>query len=280
MKRYRLTVAYDGTAYHGWQEQAGLLTIESVLNETLSTFLKEDIHVIGASRTDAGVHAYGNVAVFDSETRIPPDKISYAVNPHLPPDIRIMRSEEVPMDFHPRFTDSVKTYEYHIYQGRILPPVRRLYTHQVPVPLNLEAMAQACRYIVGTHDYNCFCAAKAQVNTTVRTVLDVRIYRMSGTGCRQDISVDRPDRFAYLEKSATAGSGPEEEIIIEVKGTGFLYNMVRIIVGTLLKVGLGAYPPEHVKEIIESKDRREAGETVPARGLILREITYETGEKL
>ncbi|MBQ6393518.1 MAG: tRNA pseudouridine(38-40) synthase TruA [Eubacterium sp.] len=248
MSRYRLTVAYDGTAYHGWQEQANSITIESVLNETLSNVLKEEIHVIGASRTDAGVHAYGNVAVFDSETRIPPEKIAYAVNPHLPSDIRIMRSEEVPADFHPRFTDSVKTYEYHIYRGRIMPPTRRLYAHQVPVPLDLEAMAEACRYIVGTHDFACFCAAKAQVNSTVRTVLDVQVH---------------PGK-----------PGAEEEIIIEVKGEGFLYNMVRIIVGTLLKVGVHAYPPEHVREIIESKDRREAGETVPAKGLFLREISY------
>ncbi len=248
MSRYRLTVAYDGTAYHGWQEQANSITIESVLNETLSNVLKEEIHVIGASRTDAGVHAYGNVAVFDSETRIPPEKIAYAVNPYLPSDIRIMRSEEVPADFHPRFTDSVKTYEYHIYRGRIMPPTRRLYAHQVPVPLDLEAMAEACRYIVGTHDFACFCAAKAQVNSTVRTVRDVQVH--------------------------PGEAGAEEEIIIEVKGEGFLYNMVRIIVGTLLKVGVHAYPPEHVKEIIESKDRREAGETVPAKGLFLREIRY------
>ncbi len=254
MKRYRLTVAYDGTAYHGWQEQANSITIESVLNETLSAVLKEEIHVIGASRTDAGVHAYGNVAVFDSDTRIPGEKIAYAVNPYLPSDIRIMRSEEVPADFHPRFTDSVKTYEYHIYQGRIMPPTRRLYAHQVPVPLNLETMAEACRYIIGTHDFNCFCAAKAQVNSTVRTVLDVQVQ--------------------------AGKSGAEEEIVIVVKGEGFLYNMVRIIVGTLLKVGVGAYPPEHVKEIIGSKDRREAGETVPAKGLFLREIRYRENNEL
>ena len=254
MKRYRLTVAYDGTAYHGWQEQANSITIESVLNETLSAVLKEEIHVIGASRTDAGVHAYGNVAVFDSDTRIPGEKIAYAVNPYLPSDIRIMRSEEVPADFHPRFTDSVKTYEYHIYQGRIMPPTRRLYAHQVPVPLNLETMAEACRYIIGTHDFNCFCAAKAQVNSTVRTVLDVQV--------------------------KAGKSGAEEEIVIVVKGEGFLYNMVRIIVGTLLKVGVGAYPPEHVKEIIGSKDRREAGETVPAKGLFLREIRYRENNEL
>ena len=129
-----------------------------------------------------------------------------------------------------------------------MPPTKRLYSHQVPVPLDLEAMREAAGYIVGTHDFRCFCAAKAQVSSTVRTVLDVQVQKMPGS---------------------------EEEIVIEVKGEGFLYNMVRIIVGTLLKVGVKAYPPEHVREIIRSKDRREAGETVPARGLFLRNISYQ-----
>lgn len=244
MKRYRLTVAYDGTNYHGWQEQSNGITIESVLNETLSQVLKEEIVVIGASRTDAGVHAYGNIAVFDSETRIPGDKICYAVNPFLPADIRIVKSEEVAADFHPRYTDSRKTYEYHIHNSRIGFPTNRLYSHQVIMPLDVEAMQEAGRYMVGTHDFKSFCAAKAQVKTTVRTVLAVRV--------RQEGS----------------------EIIIEVQGEGFLYNMVRIITGTLIKAGLHVYPPEYVKEIIEAKDRSKAGETVPAKGLFLQKIEY------
>ncbi len=245
MKRYRLRVAYDGTEYHGWQEQSNGITIEEVLNKTLSKVLKEDIVVVGASRTDAGVHAYGNVAVFDSNTSIPADKICYAVNPFLPADIRIVQSEEVADDFHPRFVSSRKTYEYHIYNSRIPFPTNRLYSHQVIMPLDVDAMREAGKYIVGTHDFKCFCAAKAQVKTTVRNVLDVRV-KENG-----------------------------EEIIVEVEGEGFLYNMVRIITGTLIKVGLGAYPPEHVKDIIESKDRRNAGETVPAKGLFLQKIEYD-----
>lgn len=244
MKRYRLTVAYDGTNYHGWQEQSNGITIESVLNETLSKVLKEDIIVIGASRTDAGVHAYGNIAVFDSETRIPADKICYAVNPYLPQDIRIVKSEKVPEDFHPRFTTSRKTYEYHIRNTRISMPTQRLYAHQVMVPLDVEAMREAGKYMIGTHDFKCFCAAKAQVKTTVRTVLDVRVKEQG------------------------------DEIIVEVEGEGFLYNMVRIITGTLIKAGHHVFPPEYVKEIIASKDRRNAGETVPAKGLFLQKIEY------
>lgn len=245
MKRYRLRVAYDGTNYHGWQEQSNGITIEQVLNETLSKVLKEEIVVAGASRTDAGVHAYGNVAIFDSNTSIPGDKICYAVNPFLPQDIRIMTSEEVDSEFHPRFVPSRKTYEYHIHNSRIPFPTNRLYSHQVIMPLDVEAMQEAGKYIIGTHDFKCFCAAKAQVKTTVRTVLDVQV------------------------------KSHGDEIIVEVKGEGFLYNMVRIITGTLIKVGLHAYPPEHVQEIIESKDRTKAGETVPAKGLFLQKIEYE-----
>ena len=251
MKRYRLTVAYDGTNYHGWQEQSSGITIESVLNEALSRVLGEEIHVIGASRTDAGVHAYGNVAVFDSETRIPGDKISYAVNPYLPEDVRIMESREADPDFHPRYTDSLKTYAYHIRNERIPCPTARLYACQVPVPLDVEAMQEAGKYIEGTHDFASFCASGAQVKTTVRTVREVHVYR---------------------EQSA-AGSG--EEIVIRVTGEGFLYNMVRIIAGTLIKVGKGVYPPEQVSRIIEARDRSKAGDTAPARGLFLVKIEYK-----
>ncbi len=250
MKRYRITVAYDGTNYHGWQEQAGAVTIESVLNETLSRVLGEDIHVMGASRTDAGVHAYGNVAVFDSETTIPGDRISYAVNPHLPEDIRIMRSEETDPDFHPRYAACRKTYAYHIYNGRIPNPARRLYSCQVPVPLDLGAMQEAGKYMEGTYDFKCFCAAGAQVKTTVRTVNEVRVIRN------------------------TAADGEGEEITVFVTGEGFLYNMVRIMVGTLIKVGRHVYPPSHVEEIIASRDRTLAGDTAPAKGLFLQKIEY------
>ena len=244
-KRIKLTVAYDGTAYCGWQIQPNGITIEEVLNRTLTDFLGEEIRVIGASRTDSGVHARGNVAVFDTESRIPSDRLSYALNTQLPEDIRIMSSEEVAPDFHPRYRDSVKTYEYHIDNGRFPDPVRRLYTHFVPAKLDTEAMRKAAAWLVGTHDFASFCASGSQAKTTVRTVREINIFSES------------------------------DEVLIQAKGEGFLYNMVRIIAGTLIKVGLGVYPPDHVKEILEAKDRGKAGETAPAKGLLLKNIEYE-----
>lgn len=249
MKRIKLVVAYDGTDYCGWQIQPGVPTIEGVLNETLSRVLKEEIRVTGASRTDAGVHAYGNVAVFDTETPIPPEKISFAVNPHLPEDVRLVRSEQVADDFHPRYCDTKKTYEYHIQTGPMLYPTKGRYCHWLPKPLDVEAMRQAGSYLIGTHDFKSFCAANAQVKTTVRKVCAIEV--------EQEIIMPGI-----------------REVIIRVEGEGFLYNMVRIISGTLIRVGLHVWQPEYVKTILEAKDRTQAGETVPAKGLFLKEIVY------
>ena len=245
VKRVRLIISYDGTNYCGWQVQINGITVEEIINRELSSLLGEEIAVIGASRTDSGVHAMGNVAVFDTETRIPAEKISFALNQRLPDDIRIQKSEEVPGDFHPRYCDSTKTYEYRILNRRFPDPMLRLYTHFVYMPLNVELMRQAAEYLVGEHDFASFCSAGSQVKTTVRTVymLDIK------------------------EKN--------DVISIRISGNGFLYNMVRIIVGTLMKVGLGVYPPEHVKEILEAKDRYAAGPKAPARGLTLIGIEYQ-----
>lgn len=244
MKRVRLIISYDGTNYCGWQIQINGITIEEIINKELSNLLGEEIAVIGASRTDSGVHAIGNVAVFDTETRIPPEKISFALNQRLPDDIRIQKSEEVPADFHPRYCDSTKTYEYKILNRKFPDPLNRLYTHFVYLPLDVEKMKEAATYIVGEHDFASFCSAGSQVKTTTRTVYT--------------LDVDK-----------------ENDIIsIRISGNGFLYNMVRIIVGTLIKVGLGVYPPEYVKEILESKDRYKAGPKAPARGLTLIGIKY------
>lgn len=245
VKRVRLIISYDGTNYCGWQVQINGITVEEIINRELSSLLGEEIAVIGASRTDSGVHAMGNVAVFDTETRIPAEKISFALNQRLPDDIRIQKSEEVPGEFHPRYCDSTKTYEYKILNRRFPDPMLRLYTHFVYMPLDVELMRQAAEYLVGEHDFVSFCSAGSQVKTTVRTVymLDIK------------------------EKN--------DVISIRISGNGFLYNMVRIIAGTLMKVGLGVYPPEHVKEILEAKDRYAAGPKAPARGLTLIGIEYQ-----
>lgn len=241
--RVKLVVAYDGTAYHGWQIQAETSTIEGELNRCLSGLLQEEIQVIGASRTDSGVHALCNVAVFDTSTRIPAEKISYALNQRLPEDIRVQSSEEVAPDFHPRHCASRKTYEYRILNRPFPLPTRRLYAYFTYVPLDVDMMRQAADYLIGEHDFKSFCSVAAVVESTVRTIYDLTV-----------------------EKEG-------DEIIIRVCGNGFLYNMVRIIAGTLMEAGRGNIEPEQVGEIIAARDRQAAGPTAPACGLTL--VKYE-----
>ena len=243
MKRVMLTVAYDGTAYHGWQVQPNGVTIEGELNRVLRDLTGEEIQVIGASRTDAGVHGLCNIAVFDTESNIPGEKFSYALNQRLPEDIKVVDSCEVAEDFHPRHVSSKKTYEYKIYNAKFPDPTKRLYSHFTYTPLNVEKMQEAATYLIGEHDFKSFCAPAAVVETTVRTLYKAEVI--------QD----------------------EEYIRIRVQGNGFLYNMVRIIAGTLMEVGSGKRQPEDIKTILEAKDRNAAGPTAPARGLML--INYE-----
>lgn len=245
MKRIKLTIAYDGTNYCGWQVQPNGITVEEVVNKALKKLTGEDIQVIGASRTDSGVHALGNVAVFDTHTTIPPEQISYALNQRLPEDIVIVKSEEVAEDFHPRYCDCSKTYEYHILNTRIPIPTKRLTNYFVSYDLDVEKMRKAAGYLIGEHDFVSFCNVRTDVEDTVRTVTEFEILKDG------------------------------EEITIRISGNGFLYNMVRIIVGTLIRVGRGFYEPEKVKEILEAKDRKAAGVTAPPHGLILAEIRYE-----
>ena len=239
MKRIMLTVAYDGTNYCGWQIQPNGITVEEVLNRELSRLLGEDVHVLGVSRTDSGVHSLGNLCVFDTETQIPPEKLCYAVNQSLPEDIVVTSSCLVPDGFHPRKCDSIKTYEYVIYNAKVPNPVRRRYTHFFYQPLDVELMRAGAVCLVGEHDFKSFCSAHSDKEDTVRTLTSLDITR----------------------------NGPE--ICIRVSGTGFLYNMVRIIVGTLIRVGTGFWPPEKVEQILAARDRNQAGPKAPACGLTL-----------
>ena len=244
MKRIKLVVAYDGTNYHGWQIQPNAVTIESVLNRCLSELFGEEIRVIGASRTDAGVHARGNVAVFDTNARIPAEKISYALNTKLPRDIRIQASCTVASDFHPRYCDTVKTYEYCIFNRKFPDPTKRLYSFFYYYPLDVEKMQQAAGFLVGEHDFKSFCTMNPEIENTVRTIYGIAVSRK------------------------------EDMITIRVTGSGFLYHMVRIIAGTLIKVGSGVLPVADVKIILEQKDRELAGPTARPEGLTLVEIKY------
>lgn len=243
MRRIMLTVAYDGSAYSGFQIQDNALTIEGELNRCLGKLLQEEIKVIGGSRTDAGVHALCNVAVFDTMSRIPGEKISYALNQRLPEDIRIRKSQDVAANFHPRHCESRKTYEYKIINARFPIPTKRLYYYFTYVPLDADKMQEAAAYLVGEHDFKSFCSAGGQAESTVRTIHSLQVMR------------------------------EEEEIIIRVTGNGFLYNMVRIIAGTLMEAGKGIWEPEHIKDILSAKDRAAAGPTAPACGLML--VKYE-----
>ena len=245
-KRVRLKIAYDGTAYHGWQIQEGQTTVEGVLTAAVREATGEQSEIIGASRTDAGVHALGNIAVFDTDSPIPPDKFYMVLNRLLPDDISVVSSDEVASDWHPRKQECRKTYEYRIYMAPVRIPVKRLYAHYTYNELDTEAMNRAAGNFAGEHDFTAFCAAGSQAVTFTRTIYDCSVRREG------------------------------MEAVISVTGSGFLYNMVRIIAGTLMDVGLGRKQPEQIPGIIESLDRRQAGPTLPACGLTL--IGYEYNE--
>lgn len=245
MRRIRLTVAYDGTDYCGWQIQPNGITIEEVLNREISGLTGEEIRVIGASRTDSGVHALGNVAVFDTESTIPPERMAYALNRRMPEDIVIVKSEQVPEDWHPRYQKEItKTYEYHIYNAAVPNPIKRRTTAFVSFPLDIGKMREGAAFLVGEHDFVSFCNIRTNTTDTVRTVYELDIEKQG------------------------------DELILRITGNGFLYNMVRIIAGTLIRVGRGFYEPRRVKEILEAKKRTEAGVTAPPQGLVLVEIKY------
>ena len=246
--RVKMIVAYDGTNYKGWQVQPNGITIEEVLNKNLSNLLGEQIVVSGASRTDSGVHSLGNIAVFDTNTRMPADKIAFALNQRLPEDIVVQGSCEVEDGWHPRYQNSRKTYEYRILNRTFRMPTRRLDTYFYHYPLDVEKMKKAASYLEGEHDFKSFCAIGAQVKTTVRTIY-----------------------ACDVEKEG-------DIITIRVTGNGFLYNMVRIIAGTLVQVGGGAIEPEAVKEILAKKDRSAAGPTAPAHGLTMMGFEFENVE--
>ncbi len=239
IRRIMLTVAYDGSDYHGFAFQENTKTIEGVLNTSILDLTGATTEVIGASRTDAGVHAFGNVVVFDTESSIPGDKFAPALNGKLPADIRIMKSCEVPYDFHPRKCLSEKTYEYYITNTKIEIPTKRLYSWHCSYELDEKRMDEAAKYLIGEHDFTSFCNVDSQALSHVRNVISADVNRDG------------------------------DEIIIRIIGNGFLYNMVRIIAGTLMQIGRGKGAPADIKTMIEAKDRAVAGPTAPPQGLFL-----------
>ncbi|MBE7050586.1 MAG: tRNA pseudouridine(38-40) synthase TruA [Ruminococcaceae bacterium] len=244
MRNIKLILQYDGSNYHGFQIQPSVETVQGVLERTVKEITGESVRVYGCSRTDAGVHAYRYVAGFKTGTPIPPDKISVVMNNHLPDDIRVISSYEEKEDFHPRFSCVSKTYRYIINTDETSDVFMRNYEWQVKKELDIRAMEEACKYIVGEHDFRSFMTSGPDMETTVRNVFSLHVKKEGN------------------------------RIIIYINADGYLYNMVRIITGTLCLVGEGRISPENVGEIIAKKNREYAGPTAPPQGLYLYEIFY------
>ena len=244
MKRILLTVEYDGTNYAGWQRQINGLAVQQVLEEALQKATKERIVVTGASRTDAGVHALGQAVHFDTESHIPPEKYPFVLNTMLPRDVRVHSGREVPEGFHARFMTCGKRYTYRIVNSRHASAIRRNTHVHVPLPLDLAPMQEAARQLLGTHDYAAFQAAGGTAKTTIRTITKAELVQFG------------------------------DEIILTVEGDAFLYNMVRIIAGTLIEIGLGRRTVNAFTEAYETLDRLSLGVTAPPQGLELTKVYY------
>lgn len=244
MRNIRLTIEYDGTNYHGWQTQANAITVQSTIEKCIKKLTGEDCNLIGSGRTDVGVHALGQVANFHTNSKIPAEKFSYALNSLLPYDIVIISSVEVGPEFHSRFDAKAKRYIYHIYNSTFPSALLRNRAWHVPYSLDIALMEKASSYLKGTHDFAAFRAVGGTAKTSIRTIMDISLVK------KQRI------------------------IEIDVLGNGFLYNMVRIIAGTLVEVGRGKICPDSIPVILESRDRNNAGVTAPAHGLYLAEVVY------
>lgn len=246
MPRYKCIISYDGSGFSGYQVQPNKRTVQSVLEAVLTKMHKgETVRVSGSGRTDAGVHAKGQVIHFDSPLIIPEDKWEKALNSLLPEDISVLSVVSVDDSFHARFHAVGKEYRYVLHLSSKRNPFQRKFAYQYPYRLNIPAMEQASKFFLGTHDFTSFCAAKTEVEDKVRTI--------------ESIDFTRED----------------ELLTIRFVGNGFLYNMVRILVGTLLEVGSGERSPEDIPIILAHKDRRVSGKTAPAHGLYLWEVFYE-----
>lgn len=259
--RVRLCISYKGTNYAGFQVQDGKATIAGSIEEALFNITGDKIRLIGASRTDSGVHSLGNIGVFDTDKPIAAEKYKTALNHFLPPDIRIKESIEVDENWHPRKVPSIKTYYYHIYEGRYEDPFLSDFLYTVSKPLDDEKMREGAKYLIGEHDFTSFASPHA-----------VQIER--GKGAVRTVYA------AWIERIAQGWLSEGNVLRIKVSGNGFLYNMVRIIVGTLIDVGRGHIEPCRIKEILDAKDRSMAGPTAPAKGLIQGEINYNVSEIL
>lgn len=244
MRNIKLTIEYDGKEFNGWQKQPNKLNIQGTIEKVISDITKEEIELIGSGRTDAGVHALGQVANFKTNSNIPIDKFAIAINSRLKKSIVIKKAEEVPDRFHSRYNCKQKTYRYVINNSETGSAIYRNLEYNIKMPLDVNKMQEAANYFVGEHDFAGFKASGTSSKSSVRTIYSAKVIKNN------------------------------ERIAIELTGNGFLYNMVRIIAGTLVEVGLGKIKPEEITGIIESKDRQKAGKTLPPYELYLVEVNY------
>lgn len=245
VRNIKIKIAYDGTNYHGWQTQLNMPTIQETIERAINIVMKQEANLIGSGRTDRGVHAMGQVANFTADTNIPEDKIKIALNANLPKDIRIIESEYISSEFNSRFDAHDKTYMYQIYNDRVWSPFYSRYSCFVPSNLDFEQMEKAVKFLIGTHDFKSFMAAGSEVKTTVRTIYDAQLIKEGN------------------------------HIKLYVTGNGFLYNMVRIIAGTLIDIGKGIKAGHCIEEAINHTDRTLLGHTAEPQGLFLVNVNYE-----
>ena len=251
MRHFKLTIAYDGTDFHGWQIQANKPTIQGEIVNVLQRVTEEKIFLHGAGRTDAGVHALGQVASFHAHSVLSAEEFQRALNALLPPTIRIVGSEEVGPDFHARWSACQKTYRYRLYRGKVVPPMLWRYVLHYPFPLNEDAMCDAAARFAGVHDFTSFAAS---------------------TGSEDDDKERSSEREIF--SAELARSPDNEELVFTVTGRSFLRYMVRKMVGTLLEVGRGKLTPEDINRLYELKDRSKSGPTVPPQGLVMVEVRH------
>jgi len=264
MRNIRLTLAYDGSPFAGWQVQPDARTVQGELEAAIQRLTGEDVRVLSAGRTDAGVHALGQVASFQTNSTIPGEKWRPALQGQLPPEIVIRHSEDVPPDFHATFSATSKRYRYVVFNSLIDDPFLRRYTWRLNAPLDVDAMSNAAASLLGTHDFRCFETEWPNKATSVRTVMDVRLQRVAAWSVWSGAPI----------ADAEAASADLPYLVFEIEADGFLYNMVRSIVGTLVNIGRGRWPIESMQQIIDAGDRSRAGETAPAQGLYLVCVKY------
>lgn len=252
-RNVKLTIEYDGSAYHGWQRQANAATIQQALEEAIADLVGHPVTLHGSGRTDAGVHALAQVANFRTSSTIPADRLPHAINSALPHDIAVLRAEDVPDDFHARYSATGKTYRYRILCRDVRPAMGRGRVHWLRRKLDVAAMQRASALFVGEHDFAAF-ETESTGENSVRCV----------TCCE------------VAARPARGGRSAGQRIDIIVSANGFLYNMVRAMAGTLIKIGTGSWPPERVAELLAARDRALAGPTAPAKGLCLMEVQYQS----